>query len=58
MDKMVSSMMSQNKSSENQFWATQNTTQTINTSSLQSLKSILDQYDLNNLSSDQQTNLR
>lgn len=57
MDKMVSSMMSQNKSSENQFWATQNTTQTINTSSLQSLKSILDQYDLNNLSSDQQTNL-
>jgi hypothetical protein len=57
LDKMVSSMVSQNNSSENLFWASQNTNKTFNTSNLQTLKSILDQYDLNNLSSDQQTNL-
>ena len=39
------------------FWASQAANQNVNLSLLQSLQSILSQYDLNNLSSDQQTNL-
>ena len=45
------------KGSESNFWASQNAIQNINLSSLQSLQSILNQYDLSNISPDQQTSL-
>ena len=44
-------------SSEQNFWASQNATQSINLTSLQSLQTILNQYDLSNITSDQQTSL-
>jgi hypothetical protein len=49
--------MPSDKNHDNLFWASQSTSSSINTSSLQTLKSILDQYDFNNLTSDQQTTL-
>jgi hypothetical protein len=57
-DELRSTAMSSGDSSvESYFWASQKTSQSINTSTLQSLKSILDQYDLSNLSTDDQTSL-
>lgn len=43
--------------SEGNFWASQNASQSINLSSLQSLQSILNQYDFSNISATDQTNL-
>lgn len=43
-------------SQENYFWASQNNT-SLNTYALQTLQSILNQYDLSNLTSDQEDNL-
>lgn len=43
--------------SEGNFWASQNASQSINLSSLQSLQSILNQYDLSNISATDQATL-
>ncbi len=43
--------------SENNFWASQNASQSINLSSLRSLQSILNQYDLSSITTDQETSL-
>jgi hypothetical protein len=56
-EKLRSLAMPQDSSQENYFWASQNSSNSINTSALQSLKSILSQYDLSNLSTDQENNL-
>jgi hypothetical protein len=56
-EKLVSLAMPKDNAKESMFWATQNSTQSINLSSLQSLQSILDQYDFSNMSSDQETTL-
>ena len=45
------------ETSQNMFWASQNSSTTVNKSSLQTLKSILSQYDLSSLSTDQETSL-
>jgi hypothetical protein len=45
------------ETSQNLFWASQKSSQTINTSALKTLESILSQYDFNNLSTDQETSL-
>jgi hypothetical protein len=45
------------RGSEDHFWASQNASQDINLSALQSLQSILSQYDLSNITSDQETTL-
>lgn len=45
------------RGSEDHFWASQNASQSINLSALQSLQSILNQYDLSNITSDQETSL-
>jgi hypothetical protein len=55
-DKLLSLAMPQ-EPSESTFWASQNISSGINKSSLQTLKSILDQYDFSNLSSDQENSL-
>jgi hypothetical protein len=44
-------------SQENYFWAAQNSSSSLNTSALSTLQSILNQYDLTHLSSDQETSL-
>lgn len=50
--------MSQDNTQENLFWAIQNTSQGIDTTALQNLQSILDQYDFStSLTSDQQDTL-
>ena len=47
----------QNNGGENNFWASQSASQNIDLSSLQSLQSILNQYNLSNISPDEQTSL-
>lgn len=42
---------------EQHFWASQSTTQTVDLSALQSLQSILNQYDLANITNDQKSSL-
>ena len=42
---------------ETSFWASQNSAQEVSTTALQSLQTILSQYDFTNLSSDQEKNL-
>lgn len=43
---------------EEHFWASQSVSESIDLTSLQSLQSILDQYDFSNISTDQETSLR
>jgi hypothetical protein len=56
-EKLISLAMPQDNKKENMFWVMQNSAQSINMFSLQSLKSILNQYDFTNISSDQETSL-
>jgi len=55
-DKMRSLAMPQ-ETSQNTFWASQNSSSSVSKSSLQTLKSILSQYDFSNLSTDQESSL-
>jgi negative regulator of sigma E activity len=47
----------QDTGKENSFWTNKNNNQGLNTSALESLKSILSQYDFTNLSTNQEKNL-
>jgi hypothetical protein len=56
-EKVRDAALTSEPSIDNYFWAAQKTSQGTSASALQSLKSILDQYDLNNLTSTDQNNL-
>ena len=56
-DQLRSTAMNADRSLESTFWVSQNTSQSVSTSALQSLKSILDQYDLTNLTTEDQNNI-
>jgi hypothetical protein len=56
-EKLRSLGMPQPDNQENLFWASQNSTRGLNTSMLQSLQQILSQYDVTNLSADEEKRL-
>jgi hypothetical protein len=56
-EKLRSLGMPRNDDQESMFWASQNSTQELNISALKSLQSILSQYDITNLSTDQEASL-